>query len=75
LPPYSPALIPIEQAFAKLKGLLRKAQEGTVEGLWAFLDRALDAFGQEECHKYFRHCGYSATPTSNALEWSVAAGR
>jgi transposase len=58
LPPYSPDLNPIEQAFAKLKALLRKAQERTVEGLWAFLGRALDAFAPEECRNYFRHCGY-----------------
>ena len=62
LPPYSPDLNPIEQAFAKLKALLRKAAERTVEGLWNFLGRALDAFSPEECRNYFRHCGYGATP-------------
>ena len=61
LPPYSPDLNPIELAFAKLKGLLRKAGERTVDGLWAFLGRALDAFGPDECRRYFRHCGYAAT--------------
>lgn len=58
LPPYSPDFNPIEQAFAKLKALLRKAQERTVEGLWSLLGRVLDAFGPEECRNYFRHCGY-----------------
>jgi transposase len=67
LPPYSPDLNPIEQAFAKLKALLRKAQERTVEGLWSFLGRALDLFEAEECRNYMKHCGYSATPTSKAL--------
>jgi len=67
LPPYSPDLNPIEQAFAKLKALLRKARERTVEGLWAFLGRALDAFTAPECRNYLRHCGYDATPTSKAL--------
>jgi transposase len=67
LPPYSPDLNPIEQAFAKLKALLRKAEERTVEGLWSFLGRALDAFAPEECRNYIRHCGYPATPTSKAL--------
>lgn len=67
LPPYSPDLNPIEQAFAKLKALLRKAQERTVEGLWSFLGRALDAFAAAECQNYFRHCGYNATPSSKAL--------
>lgn len=67
LPPYSPDLNPIEQAFAKLKALLRKAGERTVDGLWSFLGRALDLFGAAECRNYIRHCGYTATPASNAL--------
>jgi transposase len=67
LPPYSPDLNPIEQAFAKLKALLRRAQQRTVEGLWSFLGESVDAFGAEECRNYFRHSGYSATPTSKAL--------
>ncbi len=64
LPPYSPDLNPIELAFAKLKGLLRKAGRRTVEGLWSFLGGALDLFTAQECRNYFRHCGYSATPNS-----------
>jgi len=67
LPPYSPDLNPIEQAFAKLKALLRKAGERTVAGLWDFLGQSLDAFTPGECLNYFRHCGYTATPSSNAL--------
>ena len=67
LPPYSPDLNPIELAFAKLKSLLRKAARRTVEGLWAFLGRSLEAFSSRECQNYFRHCGYYATITSNAL--------
>ena len=67
LPPYSPDLNPIEQAFAKLKALLRKAKERTVEGLWAFLGQALDAFTPQECRNYLQHCGYDATPTSKTL--------
>jgi transposase len=35
LPPYSPDLNPIEQLFAKLKALLRKAAKRTIEGLWS----------------------------------------
>jgi transposase len=62
LPPYSPDLNPIEQAFAKLKALLRKRGERTVEGLWTFLGGALDLFTPNECQNYFKHCGYSATP-------------
>jgi transposase len=63
LPPYSPDLSPIENAFAKLKGLLRKAAERAVDGLWAAIGRLLDAITPAECRNYFRHCGYSATPS------------
>ena len=62
LPPYSPDLNPIENAFSKLKGLVRSAGERTVERLWDLLGRSLDAFTPQECRNYFRHCGYDATP-------------
>jgi transposase len=42
LPPYSPDFNPIENAFAKLKALLRKAAERTVDGLWTAIGRLLD---------------------------------
>jgi transposase len=58
LPPYSPDFNPIENAFAKLKALLRKAAERTVEGLWSAIGRALDAFPLGECANYFSACGY-----------------
>jgi transposase len=58
LPPYSPDLNPIENAFSKLKALLRRAAERTVEGLWSAIGRLLDAFSRRECRNYFRHCGY-----------------
>jgi transposase len=61
LPPYSPEYNPIEMAFSKLKRLLRKAAQRTVEGLWAALGRLLDRFSPSECRHYFRHCGYNAT--------------
>jgi transposase len=63
LPPYSPDLNPIEQAFSKLKALLRKAEERTVEGLWSRLGAVLDEFGPRECRNYIRHSGYRATPS------------
>jgi transposase len=63
LPPYSPDLNPIENAFSKLKGLLRAAGERTVEGLWAALGRLIDQVRPAECRNYLRHCGYFATKT------------
>jgi transposase len=58
LPPYSPDLNPIENAFAKLKALLRKAAERTVAGLWDAIGRLLDAFDPEECRNYFKAAQY-----------------
>ena len=60
LPPYSPDFNPIENAFAKLKALLRKAAERTVEGLWTAIGRLLDSFTPEECANYFAAAGYDA---------------
>jgi transposase len=58
LPPYSPDFNPIGNAFAKLKTLLRKAAERTVDGLWSAIGRGLDAFSPAECANYFTACGY-----------------
>jgi transposase len=58
LPPYSPDFNPIENAFAKLKALLRKAAERTVEGLWQTIGKSLDAFTPQECKNYFKAAGY-----------------
>ena len=58
LPPYSPDFNPIENAFAKLKALLRKAAERTVEGLWRAIAELLDAFTPGECANYFAAAGY-----------------
>ncbi len=60
LPPYSPDFNPIENAFAKLKALLRQAAERTLDGLWAAIGRLLDAFTPEECANYFAAAGYDA---------------
>jgi transposase len=68
LPPYSPDLNPIEKAFSKLKAKLRAAAKRTVEELWKYLGEVLDEFRPEECHNYFRSCGYSAaTPSREPL--------
>ena len=58
LPPYSPDFNPIEMAFAKLKALLRKAAERTVEGLWQTIGVCIDAFTPDECANYFIAAGY-----------------
>jgi transposase len=58
LPPYSPDLNPIENAFAKLKALLRKAAARTVDGLWAAIGRVIDLFSPNECLSYFKAAGY-----------------
>jgi len=58
LPPYSPDFNPIENAFAKLKALLRKAGERSVEGLWHLIGKLIDAFSSQECANYFAAAGY-----------------
>lgn len=58
LPPYSPDFNPIENAFAKLKTLLRAAAERTVEALWLRIGDLLDCFTPEECANYFAAAGY-----------------
>jgi transposase len=58
LPPYSPDLIPIEQLFAKLKALLRKAAERSLDGLWNRIASLLGAFTPDECANYLRNAGY-----------------
>ena len=60
LPPYSPDLNPIEQAFAKLKTLLRKADERTVQATWQRIGQLLDAFSSAECANYFKNAGYAS---------------
>ena len=61
LPPYSPDLNPIEQVFAKLKGLLRKAEERTVEAVWKRIGSLLNCFEPTECANYLRNSGYAST--------------
>ena len=58
LPKYSPDLNPIEQVFAKLKHLLRKAAARTVEAVCAAIGEALNAFSPDECANYLAHAGY-----------------
>lgn len=60
LPPYSPDLNPIEQVFSKLKRLLRKANERTVEATWRRIGSLLDNFPPHECANYIRGAGYAS---------------
>jgi transposase len=60
LPPYSPDLNPIEQVFAKLKTLLRKAAERTVEATWRRIGALLNDFTPTECANYLRNAGYAS---------------
>jgi transposase len=58
LPPYSPDFNPIENAFAKLKALLRRAAARTIPDLWDAIRDALPLFTPSECANYFTACGY-----------------
>ncbi len=59
LPSYSPDFSPIEEAFSKLKALLRRAQTRTKEALVEALGRALDAITLKDARGWFAHCGYA----------------
>jgi transposase len=59
LPPYSPDLNPIEEAFSKVKGLLRQAGARTREALIEAMGRALDTVTTKDSRGFFEHCGYS----------------
>ena len=58
LPSYSPDLNPIEEAFSKIKGILRKAEARSREALIEAMGRALEAITPQDAEGFFRHCGY-----------------
>ena len=58
LPPYSPDLNPIEMFFSKLKALLKKAAERSIDDLWKRIYEILDTTTKLECQKFFCHAGY-----------------
>jgi transposase len=60
LPPYSPDLNPIEMMFAKLKSLVRKADERTIQTTWKRVGKLLEEFSPKECAAYLRHAGYAS---------------
>lgn len=59
LPPYSPDFNPIEQVFAKLKALLRKYKERTLDALWSRIGTLIDIFSPQECANYLENSGYA----------------
>ena len=60
LPGYSPDLNPIEQIFSKIKALMRKAAERTVEAVWKRLGTLLDTITRQECANCFKNSGYAS---------------
>jgi transposase len=58
LPPYWPDFNPIEEAFAKIKGLMRKAEARSREALLEAMGKAISALGTEDVRGFFEHCGY-----------------
>jgi len=61
LPPYSPDLNPIERAFSKVKGLLRRAEARTREALIEAMGWALEAVSARDARGFFGHCGYRSS--------------
>ena len=58
LPPYSPDFNPIEKAFSRLKAMLRKIGERTVNGPWDLIGKLAKIFQPTECANYFTSCDY-----------------
>jgi hypothetical protein len=75
LPPYSPDLNPIEQAFAKLNTLIRKAEERTVDGLWRRIGGSLEAFTPRECANHRCNAGYASPLIRKALAPGPISGK
>jgi transposase len=58
LPPYSPDLNPIEEAFSKVKRFLRAIGARTKESLVEAISKALDVVSATDARSFFTHCGY-----------------
>lgn len=63
LPPYSPDLNPIEQAFSKIKHWMRQAQKRTIEETWRHIGHLAEAIQPGECANYFANAGYASVKT------------
>ncbi len=59
LPPYSPDLNPIEEAFSKIKALIRKAEARSREALIEAMGAAISAVTAQDARGFFEHCGYA----------------
>ena len=66
LPAYSPEMNPIEEAFSKVKNLIRKAKARTLEALFAAIAGALGAVSEADARAFFENCGYQ-TPRGHSL--------
>jgi transposase len=67
LPSYSPDFNPIEEAFSKVKNLLRKAKARTLQALFEATAEALGEVSKEDARGYFEHCGYSKSSQALSL--------
>ena len=68
LPPYSPDLNPIENAFSKLRRLYESAGHRTIDAMWRNTQALLEAITPSDARGFFRHCGYKdATKMREAL--------
>lgn len=63
LPPYSPDLNPIEQAFAKIKHWMRDAQKRTIEDTWRHIGHLVSTIKPKECANYLENAGYDSVKT------------
>ncbi len=63
LPPYSPDLNPIEQAFSKIKHWMRHAQKRTVKDTWQHIGRLVETIQPDECANYLTNAGYASVKT------------
>ncbi len=59
LPPYSPDFTPIEQAFSKIKAVLRRLGARTTEALWEAMRVAVEAITPNDAIAWFTHAGYA----------------
>jgi transposase len=63
-PSYSPELNPIEEAFGKMKALIRKVEARSREALLEVIGAAISAITDQDARGFFEHCGYRAVAQS-----------